>query len=659
MMAPVERVEAAGRWLAGVGGVAAPGEVGAAVGVANRSRQADVMRVLRESGWVVGPKSRVELTPAGWARFAGAGAVSAGPVLDTAAGAWPERCYAHRALVRLCVSTVVARWHLHETRPDGHLSFVARGQEGSGKTAVFVMVADLLGVDSLSVVVGPDDETATAVGGRRRSGPDGQVIRQAPRVAGLPLVVFDDVDKWPAANRRAVWPYLSGGARQYSEGQVRTLRPTTAVTYNPRAGQDPDRLLPTGWRRRSVLLDTDGVTAYRGEVRRALETYYRTPAAGRPRLNLAALTPPADRLGQDAADVLETAGRCLADPGAAWPKTGLDLAAVGRLTLTGDGDQTRAAVLTAVDWLTVCSTVPGLVNQDWPSMCGALLSWEAQHGRREVADVLNAYQRGQREHRAAAARRRATRAVEADTLTASRGALSALIGETIATVDGRRTRRWSPARRIEAAGPRDVLVKLRGEVGQAKTAAALENIRQRARPHLEAIHTLCAAVDQDHADAEQAAQRKTLQARANAQYQREEQRQQRQQQNAARHAQRQANAIRQAERKKITAKLNRTSTRNGEDVLAWLTDHHIVTPVQVTTDEQQPAPISRRVTAWATGAPAPADTTRRVTRTTYQDHTGRRHQKHTLTQWQTPTTRAVLTAARDALDHGRYTPPAA
>lgn len=125
-MAPRERIEAAGLWLVSVGGSATSGELGAALGGLNGRRQADVTNALRAGRWVDGPKGRLTLTPAGWTRFAGVGPAGAGKVLDRVVSVLPERLYAHRALLRLYVSAVVARWHLHEARPEQHLTFVAR-----------------------------------------------------------------------------------------------------------------------------------------------------------------------------------------------------------------------------------------------------------------------------------------------------------------------------------------------------------------------------------------------------------------------------------------------------------------------------------------------------------------------------------------------------
>jgi hypothetical protein len=205
-------------------------------------------------------------------------------------------------------------------------------------------------------------------------------------------VLFDDVDKMPAAERQAFWPYLSGKVHHRGGRQ---LRPTAAVTYNPRAAQNGSQLLPSGWARRSVRLAADYARSGRGELRRTIEAYYRPDNAdqrGRDRLDLAALRPPVSCLDPDALHILESTASMLVDPEGAWPKTGLELAALGRLALLGDGDHIRATVHTVVDYLMVASTAPGLVRPDWPALTADVRKWEATTGRGDLADALSAYQ---------------------------------------------------------------------------------------------------------------------------------------------------------------------------------------------------------------------------------------------------------------------------
>jgi hypothetical protein len=180
-MTPRQRVDAAGRWLASVGGTATPGELGAALGGLDSHQLAAVTNALREPGWADGPKGRLSLTPAGWVRFAAVGPVAAGAVLDrVVAAVYPDQHYGHQAMQRLLTSAIVARRHLYAVRPEHHLTFVSEGEEGTGKTAPFVLAGEMFGVDLSVAVVGPDDETAAGLGGRRRPADGGVIVRDVP-----------------------------------------------------------------------------------------------------------------------------------------------------------------------------------------------------------------------------------------------------------------------------------------------------------------------------------------------------------------------------------------------------------------------------------------------------------------------------------------------
>ena len=180
------------------------------------------------------------------------------------------------------------------------------------------------------------------------------------------------------------------------------------------------------------------------------------------------------------------------------------------MALLGDGDQLRATVATSVDYLMVTATTDGLVVDDWTGYAAALLEWEAQTGRSDVADALAGYQAARRTHHAVARAGRVTRAVEADSVIRRRGELVAELGQARDWMDGRRV---PPARRGEAGGLRTVLTTLKADAGNAKTAQALADIADRARPHLADVERRRTAIEQDHTAAEAALAGRAAQAR--------------------------------------------------------------------------------------------------------------------------------------------------
>lgn len=639
-----KHIESAGKWLVSAGGTATPGDLGRAIGF-HRNRQAAVIASLRSAGLADGPKGLVRLTPAGWARFAGAGPIGAGEVIDQVVNAvYPERFYAHRALQRLYLSAVVARWHLHEKRTEGHLSFVSRGDEGTGKTAVYRLSAEMLGIDPTEVTIGPDDETAASTTGRR-SNTGGTWERESPAAAGSPLIILDDIDKMTWDERKALWLFFREKTRQRTEGGTRVIRPTAAVTFNPISNRDPDTMLPTGWARRSVLLDADYARSERGDLRRSLEAYYRPGRDhSRERLNLGSLVPPAIQLDDAALDVIESATHVFVDSDRAWPKTGLELAALGRLALLGDGDHIRASVVTLVDYITVCSTSPGVVADDWPARAHGFLEWEATAGRSEVRAAIDAYSAAADRAAAAARTRRIARAVESDDLTYDRSSVVARLGESIAALDSRKLRTWPLADRVRAKALRDVLVKLRTEAGNTKTAASLEAVRERARPRLGEADALVAAARQAQVDKEAEAAQLALESRRAVEARNQSRQEQKRNERAQRkHAAEQARRLTWY-RKALESKRTRTSTRKNEDVLKWLVDQGVVQRQQYIEAYEVAPIVPNGVRAFFGVTPGQVQT-RQHRVTVYLDRSGRKHQPDALRAWESPATRSALAAA--------------
>jgi hypothetical protein len=373
--------------------------------------------------------------------------------------------------------------------------------------------------------------------------------------------------------------------------------------------------------------------------------------AGQERLRLDSLAPPAVTLDPAAVAALEGCAAMFIDPERAWPKTGLELATLGRLALLGDGDHIRAAIMTAVDYLAVASTVPGLVREDWPAYCARILDWEAQAGRSDVAELLEAYEAGRREQLAAARSRRIVREVEDDALTRRRAALVALLDESAATLDGRRICQWPTARRVEAGSLRAVLVKLRSDASNAKTAAALADVEERARPHLVDVDELHRAVGAEHQSVTVERERLALESR-----QAVEDRRRRQRDTKAIEAQRRAEQRAEEKagrdmRRAIEAKLNRRCTRLDENVSGWLLERGIVAEVGVTVIREVAPRLGDRALHWVTGgtSPKPQGTTVCERVRACEDVTGRRWYHDQLATWESPATRAVLSAALNAL----------
>lgn len=498
-----ERLEAAGRWLAAAGGGASPGELGAALGFHHR-HQAEVVGELRAERLVEGPRTRLTLTEAGWARFAGATAASAGDVLDRALTGWPQT---HRALVELMAAAVLARHHLGAARPEGHLGFMAIGPTGTGKSAAGRLVCHLFGWPFDEHLVHVPAETVGSLLGRRERVDDGDGWRFVPApTTALPFLVLDEWDKADREVQRHGWRYFDGKLRVRAETGWQEMRPTPLLTANG----DPDQVTRPEYRRRSAVLSTAAMVGRGREIGRLLRRL--SPAD---RLDLPRLVPPA-RLEDDALAVLEVAEEMLTEAGREeFDLPGLELATLGRCALLGAGaDHQLAALGTVVAYLQVTETRPGHVRPGWSLDAAAV---REQHGTGAgVEALLAAVDRGRRTVE------EARRAVHEGRQRQARAELAVLeAGEALADrcrrlrdqLDRRRLAELPEQHRNDAAGLRRVLGLLAARAAQVSTEASLRDVRAQAADPLARGEQLLAAAasmrrqrEQDVAEAKRQAQ---------------------------------------------------------------------------------------------------------------------------------------------------------
>lgn len=557
-MTAAERIEAAGRWLASAGGTAAPGEVGAALGL-NHARQAETVRALRDAGLCEGPKGQLKLTPAGWARFGVTDPGDGGATLGEALDGWP---HAHRAFASLLVSTAVARRHLAAARLSRWPGFMAIGETGSGKSSAVEVAVTLLGLDLARVRVFLSGQTAGTLLGRREQTPDGWQFAPAPLTRG-PLAFFDEYDKADDPTRRAALPYFQGEARVMAEDQVLDLAPVPVLAANPPARGDRYAVLRPEYRRRSVVLDTRYMRG-RGEVFEELMS--------RPRgrvLDLDRLAPPASRLDEDGRAVLKQVRQVLTEAGAEeFPGVeALELAALGRLPLLDTPDHTRAAFLTALDYLLVTETVPGQVIDGWQPDIAALRQAFGSDAGTMTAALDQA--RAEREQARGQARQaRVRHDVEDLGLVRDRHALAEQLRQAAESIDGRRV----PATlRPEAAGVRAALRDVRTRVLDTRARTRLDDLAAVAAEPLAQAEAIVRQV--------QAEQQQALAERQQAEADRRQ----------AKHAQAEHRRLLRAQRVALAEQLEtclsearelerlyvRTATREGESPFAVLRDYRV------------------------------------------------------------------------------------
>jgi len=481
---PAERFEAAGAYLVRAGGGAAPGELADALGGLNAARLAELTRALREAGYATGPRTRLQLTDAGWSHFAGVEGAPAGEVLDRVLDGWPQ---AHRAFVELLVSAIVARHHLADRYGFGHLAFMAIGPTATGKSATAGLVCRLFGLDVATHTLYLPEVTPGEVMGRRVQDADGWHLEPAP-VTQQPFLLLDEFDKADDATRRQALAYLHDQPRRMVGSELRDLKPTTLLAANPPTSGERYRMLRQEYRRRSVVLDTAGTKGIADVLRHTYDAW--RPAD---RLDLAQLEPPADELPDPARAVLQSlVDNVLTEDGSTDDFPGvpaLELAALGRWALLGpDADPAAAALGVAVAYAQVTGTVPGMVKDGWQLDLAAVRSALGADGEAIAAAV----ERGRAERATAVdeVRQVRRRHVQADYRVLEDAAtLAAQLRELHDALDGRKMPEDLHA---VAKGRRAVLRLLADRAGKVSTAASLDDVRADAAEPMDRARELVA-----------------------------------------------------------------------------------------------------------------------------------------------------------------------
>ncbi|OIQ85549.1 hypothetical protein GALL_326080 [mine drainage metagenome] len=500
-MNPAERVEAVGRWLVRVGGAAAPGDIGAAVVDLNHRTQAVTLNAMRDAGLLEGPRNRVALTAAGWARFSGAEQGSAGEVLDRVLTGWP---YEYRAFLELLVSAVIARHHLGSTRDEGHLAFIAIGETGTGKSAMGRLLCHLFGWPAEQHVVDLPAQTGGSLLGRRER--NGEVWAWEPAPTTLrPFVMLDEFDKADPPVQKNTWVYVNGQFRQEFEGATYELRATPLLTANPPASGGRYRDLQPAYRRRSVVLDTGAAASRSSLIEDLLSDFYATTSPA-DRLSLERLRPPAD-LAPEARAVLKMArDQALTAAGRdEFPGLrSLELATLGRCALMGsDADQSVAAWATSVAYLQATESVPGQVIERWGPDLADVRDALGQDG----AAIGAALERGRAERAAgmAEATRGHQRKARADLATVAHAErVAERCRQLIGALDSRKI--TGANERQQAAGLRKVLRRLATQAANVSTQDGLTSVMDLAMPSFTEAEQLVAAQEAERARQRVAAQ---------------------------------------------------------------------------------------------------------------------------------------------------------
>lgn len=419
-----------------------------------------------------------------WATNAGrseAGAhtpgLSLAPTLDSVIAELPAEGL--RAMARLQLAAVPARWHLAGDYASGWSGFVSVGPTKTGKTSIAALICRLYGLDPLTAIKVAQEESPGSLFARRhrdRASTTGYRLERSP-LLDLPYACIDEWDKAPRDVRAAAGGLLLGNAAAELEGERFAIRPTIYVTLN--TGSDGLSALHEAHVRRSVVLDTAPLRELLADVD---ENMARLFAKALPHLALERIRSPAPALPPELRAQLRSELRAgLTDQG--WRCSDVEpLAriALGRAAITG-GDLEQAVTATVLDYLTCAATLGH-------TAAGALGRLGAKLGGNGVLMPDPAAAEGQLERRHLAERGRQSRAAAARLEFVA--ARARAMATTIAARDA-----MGRSRDVERQAIAQALTEAAGDLRAARSVAALQTAWQAASPYIEQARAWSAARD--------------------------------------------------------------------------------------------------------------------------------------------------------------------
>jgi len=456
---------------AGDGGLSAA-ELAERTGIAPRTITRRIAE-LGSRGLVVrdGPRGRVRMTAAGHAESGGTDGRQLAENLDGPIGLLPSE--AHRAMLRLMLSAIVARRHLLSRYPTGWPGFIAIGDTKQGKTTLAVACCRVFGIAERKAVRLVQRESPGSLFARRRQAAGGTWTVDRSPLLDLPFACLDELDKADPPLMAAALALLQGDADADLEDTPVAVRPVTYVCLN--AGPAGLRVIPNAYIRRSVVLDTAAVAPLLADMDEAAARLLAPGAL--PRLDLDQLAPPAAELPPYWRGWLRQALRERLTP-EGWRVADVESVArlaLGRAAFPAPADMGPAVVATAADYLATAATLGHTVD-GWASGLAEWLGQACDQGAAMVPDIARHDAEAIRLERACSDRAAAAQRDSA-ALAAARAELAARLSEDAATLDARRLRHAALAPlRAEAKGIRAALAQLAAKAADSRSRDSLDTV---------------------------------------------------------------------------------------------------------------------------------------------------------------------------------------
>ncbi len=418
-----------------------------------------------------GQRGRVRITTAGHAESAATDGQQLAADLDGPIGLLPSE--AHRAMLRLMLSAIVARHHLLSRYPSGWPGFIAIGDTKQGKTTLAVACCRVFGIPERKAVRLVQRESPGSLFARRRQAAGGAWTVDRSPLLDLPFACLDELDKADPPLMAAALALLQGDAEAELEDTPVGVRPVTYVCLN--AGSAGLRVIPNAYMRRSVVLDTAAVAPLLADMDEAAA---RLLAPGTlPRLDLDQLSPLAAELPPDWRGWLRQGLRERLTPDG-WRVADVESVArlaLGRAAFPAAGGMAAAVVATAADYLATAATL-GHTADGWAFGLAEWLGQAREHGAVMVPDMARHH--AETRQLAAARQDRAVGAQrESADVAAARAELAARLREHAAFLDARRLRPAALASlRAEAAGIRAALTGLAAKAADTRSRDSLSAV---------------------------------------------------------------------------------------------------------------------------------------------------------------------------------------
>jgi len=334
-----------------------------------------ILSYAERNGWITRTQRKVELTAKGHLRF-GTRQLPRESVLvkaDIPVYAPPVGRYEavvsrlpmpHQMFVEMVIDAIIARRHLANVRNEPWPGFAGIGGSGTGKTTMHRLICRLCDFEITACTV---NLTQAHTSGELKGLWGGLKHGFVPsKYMGFPYLVFEEVDK-DAEKIKLIDPYFLGEIKAETRGKSYRILPVPVILGNPPEKGERYSLIHPAWRRRSVFLDTQYLSAAEKIRIEDFAEWLDTPGNLEPgMLSIESFTVP-ERLSEPGKAMLQCVRELLSTDFRnrdLYSGTGpLELITLGHIALHGQSHEIAAWHI-GLFYLAIASTIPDQIVPD-------------------------------------------------------------------------------------------------------------------------------------------------------------------------------------------------------------------------------------------------------------------------------------------------------